>query len=446
MAKKSKTSIDDFTFYDEEEIQPFNIIAKSIQSSGYVPEPNLSQNEPKYLDNQSTSSVTLSLEIPAPECEELDSISPAIRQHIDSISPAIRQHIDSISPAIRQHIDSISPAITMDKIDIDSKSPAESPAIRQHIDSKSRSFFEVVGMERKLLFFIFKQVIFNGGNSTRPISTDELKSTFGLSAKRLANIVERLISKKTLLIEKNQRGRASWRVFSLPKNIYQEIRSEVGSEKPYRQHIDSISPAESPAESPADRSSSSSINITTTTTNPTSFTSGLSGGELSDAWLQIEIPENVKVIGFGQTQIKQLFQLGTLSALEVQESLEAFGYDLDGGQVKSRGSKLSFLMGILRRSGAYISEDLVNELKVQVENNEKRKREMADLEKRQAQDKLTAKAQEIASQMTERDKLSLVPENGLVKIGSVSHERLLMAKILEDLLSSKKNSSTETKT
>ncbi|MBK9039033.1 MAG: hypothetical protein IPL83_07720 [Bdellovibrionales bacterium] len=155
--------------------------------------------------------------------------------------------------------------------------------------------------------------------------------------------------------------------------------------------------------------------------------------DLPEDWLQIQTPENVKAIGFGQTQIKQLFQLGTLSASEVQESLEAFAYDLEVGGISSRGSKLAFLMGILRRSGAYISEGLVSELKVQVENNEKRRREMADLEKRQAQDKLTAKAQEIASHMTEREKLSLVPENGLVKIGSVSHERLVMAKIVEGL-------------
>ncbi|MBK7845812.1 MAG: hypothetical protein IPJ71_19425 [Bdellovibrionales bacterium] len=179
------------------------------------------------------------------------------------------------------------------------------------------------------------------------------------------------------------------------------------------------------------RASSSSdfnnINITNTSGSESKPT------DLPEEWIEIQTPENVKAIGFGQTQIKQLFQLGTLSASEVQESLDAFAYDLEVGKVNSRGSKLGFLMGILRRSGAYISEGLVNELKVQVENNEKRRREMADLEKRQAQDKLTAKAQEIASHMTEREKLSLVPENGLVKIGSVSHERLVMAKIVEGL-------------
>jgi hypothetical protein len=187
-------------------------------------------------------------------------------------------------------------------------------------------------------------------------------------------------------------------------------------------------PGSTPGESPSSSSSDFNNKNNTNTIGPESKRQ-----ELPEDWLQIQTPENVKAIGFGQTQIKQLFQLGTLSASEVQESLEAFAYDLEVGGISSRGSKLAFLMGILRRSGAYISEGLVNELKVQVENNEKRRREMADLEKRQAQDKLTAKAQEIASHMTEREKLSLVPENGLVKIGSVSHERLVMAKIVEGL-------------
>ena len=33
MAKKNKVSVDDFAFFDEEEVQPLNIIAKSIQKT-----------------------------------------------------------------------------------------------------------------------------------------------------------------------------------------------------------------------------------------------------------------------------------------------------------------------------------------------------------------------------------------------------------------------------
>ncbi len=250
------------------------------------------------------------------------------------------------------------------------------------------------------------------------------------------------LSKKGLIVNNSHStgGRGSKRNIGIPKDIlttyisillHRQKPNEFLNPVQNQVHFDTRTRSE-PGSPLGSFSSSSSSDINnkniTNTIGPESKRQ-----DLPEDWLQIQTPENVKAIGFGQTQIKQLFQLGTLSASEVQESLEAFAYDLEVGGISSRGSKLAFLMGILRRSGAYISEGLVNELKVQVENNEKRRREMADLERRQAQDKLTAKAQEIASHMTEREKLSLVPENGLVKIGSVSHERLVMAKIVEGL-------------
>ena len=36
MAKKSKVSVDDFAFVDEEELQPLNIIVKSIQKTDAI--------------------------------------------------------------------------------------------------------------------------------------------------------------------------------------------------------------------------------------------------------------------------------------------------------------------------------------------------------------------------------------------------------------------------
>ena len=44
MAKKSKVSIDDFAFFDEEEQQPLNIIARSIQKVDSTLETELGQS------------------------------------------------------------------------------------------------------------------------------------------------------------------------------------------------------------------------------------------------------------------------------------------------------------------------------------------------------------------------------------------------------------------
>lgn len=310
---------------------------------------------------------------PTIQSKELDSIKTADSQHRkftedkDSKSTAIRQQDTSKKPASRQQLDSNKAAIgeptAVQKTELDSISPAESPAVRQPLDSKQRSFFEVVGKERELLIFVFKQMIFQGGNSTRPISTDELKTVFGLSAKRLGNLVERLILKKAIIIEKGQRGRASWRVFSLPKNIYHEIRSELGSEKPIRQQLDSIYTSKSPAESPADPSRSSrSIDLdlknqnTTTTDEPNS-------------WLSVpEVLGKVPV-----RQLRDASREGGMSNEELQQSLDHFGFDMANGKVNSRTpNKIAILIGSLKKGG-YFSQECESQLNQALQQVEMRR-------------------------------------------------------------------------
>lgn len=300
--------------------------------------------------------------------EGLDSKSPAIGQQKTSKATAIREQLDSTTTANKT-------AVGVDKIELDSKSTAESPATRQQLDSKSRHFFEVVGKEREFLIFVFNQMVFQGGNSTRPISTDELKTNFGLSAKRLANIVERLVLKGALIIEKGQRGRASWRVFSLPKKIYQEIRSELGSQKPIRQQLDSIKTAESPAESPADPSRSSSISFNSSFKNSNTTTT-----DNLDSWLTV--PEIL-----GKVPLKQLREAsreGGMSHEELQQSLEHFAFDLANGKVNSRTpNKIAILVGSLKKGG-YFSQECLSQLDQAIQQVQQRreaiKQQQADAE------------------------------------------------------------------
>ncbi len=330
----------------------------------------------------------------------------------------------------------------------------ENPHLEENIDLSSedvldltkktgeptKNFSKLIGLKKRIITFIYDECL---KHKTKSIKTtyDQLSTSVAGEKESVRTTIKRLnkTPQSYFSIQSLGRGPGSQIIIRAKESDLREymsyrVTNNYSSETKFSNFVSehrktSGTNTGTSSETPPSSSSSDINNKNITNTiGPESKRQ-----DLSEDWLQIQTPENVKAIGFGQTQIKQLFQLGTLSASEVQESLEAFAYDLDVGGISSRGSKLAFLMGILRRSGAYISEGLVNELKVQVENNEKRRREMADLEKRQAQDKLTAKAQEIASHMTEREKLSLVPENGLVKIGSVSHERLVMAKIVEGL-------------
>lgn len=210
-----------------------------------------------------------------------------------------------------------------------------------------------------------------------------------------------------------------------------QMTSKANTKSPQSEHKANTLPDTTP-------SSSSSVNLikkATTTNNTTSETNPSFSStpiDLPIDWSDIQIPPSLQDIGFGRTQIRQLFHTGTLLATEVQDSLEAFAYDLDAGQVKSRGSKLGFLMGILRRSGAYVSEAYMSELKMQVEANELRRRETLDLRRKTAETALVAAATEIFQKLTDDEKRHLVPESHLAKLGSVSHQKLVLARIIEN--------------
>ncbi|MBK9038898.1 MAG: hypothetical protein IPL83_07030 [Bdellovibrionales bacterium] len=210
-----------------------------------------------------------------------------------------------------------------------------------------------------------------------------------------------------------------------------QMTSKANTKTPQSEHKANTLPDTTP-------SSSSSVNLikkATTTNNTTSETNPSFSStpiDLPIDWSDIQIPPSLQDIGFGRTQIRQLFHTGTLLATEVQDSLEAFAYDLDAGQVKSRGSKLGFLMGILRRSGAYVSEAYMSELKMQVEANELRRRETLDLRRKTAETALVAAATEIFQKLTDDEKRHLVPESHLAKLGSVSYQKLVLARIIEN--------------
>jgi hypothetical protein len=210
-----------------------------------------------------------------------------------------------------------------------------------------------------------------------------------------------------------------------------QMTSKANTKNPQSEHKANTLPDTTPP-------SSSSVNLikkATTTNNTISEANPSSSSgpiDLPIDWSDIQIPPSLQNIGFGRTQIRQLLHTGTLLATEVQDSLEAFAYDLDAGQVKSRGSKLGFLMGILRRSGAYVSEAYMSELKMQVEANELRRREAMDLRRKTAETALIAAATEIFQKLTDDEKRHLVPESHLAKIGSVSYQKLVLARIIEN--------------
>jgi hypothetical protein len=99
---------------------------------------------------------------------------------------------------------------------------------------------------------------------------------------------------------------------------------------------------------PSPSSSSSFKDIKTTTT------------QLSEEW-NFDISSYAR-FGFTITQLKQLASLGSISAIDVEQSLMEFSYDLDNNALPSiKTGKINFLMGLLRSGHLYVSEGYKNE-------------------------------------------------------------------------------------
>ena len=105
-------------------------------------------------------------------------------------------------------------------------------------------------------------------------------------------------------------------------------------------------------------SSSSNLNTTTTSVNKTDKNGYL------DA---VKIPEEIKKIGFRETQVEQISKIGKLSVEELETSLEHFSFDLGEGHIRAKTNPLNMLMGILRH-GVYTSSEYLKEEETALEN------------------------------------------------------------------------------
>ena len=139
-----------------------------------------------------------------------------------------------------------------------------------------------------------------------------------------------------------------------------------------------------------------------------------------DEGLGIDIPDNLKEIGFGASQISHVFNnaRNPLTPQELQDSLDAFSYDLKQELIKPKTSPLNFLMGVLLKRGAYTSEAILIESKKEIESYMKTIKEleisMEDLKSVNKQKQFEKWLKTIPDD--ERNKI--VPPSPLIKTGS----------------------------
>ena len=105
---------------------------------------------------------------------------------------------------------------------------------------------------------------------------------------------------------------------------------------------------------------------------------------------------------------------------------------MEAGKVKAN-SKLALIMGVLRRGDKYVSEIQAEELRNFLERNKKRARELEQLQREEALAKLKEKAEIEFDRLSDEEKLNLVPENNIAKLGSNAHKHLVVTKLVNTM-------------
>ena len=280
------------------------------------------------------------------------------------------------------------------------------------------SFQELTGIQKKITEIVYNSCRRNGEKISSPITIEYLSNILETSSGTVKNAILRLQKKNILTKEISKNGRGGWTQYKLHNETYQDLLQYESDSKVVAKYEQSGSKvvaqpvakqvARLPSSSSSDLLIKKLIKKNTTTTTPL------------DEGLGIDIPDNLKEIGFGASQISHVFNnaKNPLTPQELQDSLDAFSYDLKQELIKPKTSPLNFLMGVLLKRGAYTSEAILIESKKEIESYMKTIKEleisMEDLKSVNKQKQFEKWLETIPDD--ERNKI--VPPSPLIKTGS----------------------------
>jgi predicted transcriptional regulator len=198
------------------------------------------------------------------------------------------------------------------------------------------------GHQRKLLLYVGTKCLSRNDLSSGPVTVRELSDLLATNVDTVKTTAQRLVSKGFLKRDKGKSGNGGFTIFYIQENMKKAILDDM-------QKISAglVNNSETKQET-RKASISSSYNFTNTTKQP--FDQNL----LPNEWEQLNIYP-LSEIGFTKAHLTQIQKQGILSPEDVQESINAFAFDLsvNGKANKLKGSSLNFFMGILRGGVPY---------------------------------------------------------------------------------------------
>jgi len=203
----------------------------------------------------------------------------------------------------------------------------------------------VIGLQKNLLNFIFNNCVNNGSKESPYYSAGHLAHYLEVSKDSIKSAIRQLRIKGLLEKTNFKDGRGGGTKFLIPDLIYRDLLSESRLKVEQKQVISGLKVGlEVGQQVGQSLPSSSSFNITTTNYK-------------ADALAKIELTETLTSIGFNQGHIEQLLRDSSLTPEEIQNSLNAFAFDLGFEDVKRKvRSPIGLIMKLLKNGQAYISE------------------------------------------------------------------------------------------
>jgi hypothetical protein len=283
------------------------------------------------------------------------------------------------------------------------------------------SFNSSTTFQKEILSCIYHSMNSLVDKLTPPMSLAHFGSCLGkVDSKGLESlrVVTLRLEKMGLLIRaKVRNGRGGWTQYSLPQKVYSDIREfETRNEPVINPEHSRNKPVTKPVTTDLSSSSNDLYNKNTTTT------------EMPLEWASILIPQSVRAIGFGLPQIRQAFQNQKLSAEEVQDSINAFAFDLERGRVQAKTSPLNLLAGVLlRASNRYLSDAYLEACRAEIEQYAQKTQYATQAEELRKNKADEVRKLEWIESLSEDEKNKIAPPSQFVKPGSVAQMAILKA-------------------
>jgi hypothetical protein len=280
--------------------------------------------------------------------------------------PTTNRKQSSNKPATnRQQTGNIEGLVKQSKKESGNK-PSTQPATQvatkwQQTDNKPETkthFSSLVGLQREIILLVYSQCKISRSKETNPLTLRFIASVVKTTENSAKVTIQRLEKKNLINRVESKNGRGGWARFELSESVYGELlQLETGNKVETNWQQTDNKPSTQPATEPATSSPSSSSsfldlkNLKTTTTDEVEC---LDQVKLSPDWEDVDFSP-IADIGFSRVHLIQLAKHGKLSALEVQDSIHFFAFDLkrNSKAKEIKTSPLNFFMGLLRKGELY---------------------------------------------------------------------------------------------